>query len=62
MQPYVPKVEVKVENKVIINRETCSEKEFIEHFVFPTLLPALEKMLAEAEKKNCFKVFYFLFY
>lgn len=56
LKPYVPKATQQIAQKVPIDRNKCTEKEFLEHFVFPTLLPALEKMLAEAEKNNCFKV------
>jgi hypothetical protein len=56
LKPYVPKTQPQIAQKAQIDRNKCSEKDFLEHFVFPTLLPALEKMLAEAEKNNCFKV------
>lgn len=42
--------------KATINKNKCSEREYLEAFVFPTLLPALEKMLEEAKKNKCFEV------
>lgn len=39
-----------------LDRRTCTEREFLEHLVFPTLMPALEKMLAEAQRNKCCEV------
>ncbi len=40
----------------IIDTKTCTEREYIETLIFPTLLPILESMLAEAKKHRCFEV------
>ena len=37
---------------------TISAREYLEKFVFPTLLPALELCLHKAEKMRCFEVSY----
>jgi len=57
---YSIKDYVKSEEKVeplprLPNRKTCTEREFIEHFIFPTLLPGLEEMLKSAKKFKCFE-------
>ena len=33
-----------------------SHSEFLEHYVFPILLPALEEMLKTAKEEKCFEV------
>jgi len=44
--PYIPQVP---------NKKTCTPREYLEHFIFPTLLPALEKMLHQAKQERCFE-------
>lgn len=45
---------VEIENT--FDRNNCTEKEYIENLVFPTLLPALESMLEQAKLNRCFEV------
>ncbi len=52
-KPKNPEPEI-VEKKIEI--EKLSEREYIEQFVFPVLLPALELMLAKAKLHRCFEV------
>ncbi|XP_052779036.1 IQ domain-containing protein K-like [Mya arenaria] len=33
----------------------CSPSEYLEHHVFPVLLPAMERMLEQAKKEKCFE-------
>lgn len=33
-----------------------SPREYLEHYVFPILLPALEEMLRQAKKEKCLEV------
>ena len=35
---------------------TGSPREYLEHYVFPWLLPALEDMLRQAKKEKCLEV------
>jgi hypothetical protein len=42
--------------KIQIDKNKCSESEYLEHYVFPVLLPALDSLLAEAKKYRCFEV------
>ncbi|KAL8622619.1 hypothetical protein ACOMHN_009253 [Nucella lapillus] len=35
-------------------KKTCSNREFLEHYVWPCLLPGLEKALVEATRQGCF--------
>lgn len=35
---------------------TGSPTEYLEHYVFPTLMPAMERMLEQAKKEKCFEV------
>ncbi|CAC5409349.1 IQ domain-containing protein K [Mytilus coruscus] len=35
------------------NKDKCSPREYLEHYVFPWLLPALEDMLRQAKKEKC---------
>uniref|UniRef100_A0A194AMR7 Putative IQ domain-containing protein K-like protein n=1 Tax=Pinctada fucata TaxID=50426 RepID=A0A194AMR7_PINFU len=34
-------------------KDKCSPREYLEHYVFPWLLPALEDMLRQAKKEKC---------
>ncbi|XP_060074858.1 IQ domain-containing protein K-like [Ylistrum balloti] len=34
-------------------KEKCNPREYLEHYVFPVLLPALEEMLRQAKKEKC---------
>jgi hypothetical protein len=43
------------ESKKLPSLKTCSERDYIQYYVFPTLLPALENMLKEAKKHKCFE-------
>ena len=43
--------------KNLVDKNKCTEREYLEEFVFPILLPALEKLLAEAKNYRCFEVF-----
>ncbi|XP_022095549.1 IQ domain-containing protein K-like [Acanthaster planci] len=36
-------------------RETCMPREYLEHYIFPVLLPALLAMLKQAKKEKCFE-------
>jgi len=36
-------------------RETCAPRVYLENYVFPTLLPALEEMLRAAKTEKCFE-------
>ncbi len=56
LSKYQNEHDKKLDRKPLIDREKCTEREFIEHLVFPVLMPALEKMLDEAKKSNCFEV------
>lgn len=35
--------------------KTCLPREYLEHYIFPVLLPALEEMLREAKTEKCFE-------
>ncbi|XP_013379952.1 IQ domain-containing protein K [Lingula anatina] len=37
------------------DKKTCPPREYLEHYVFPVLLPALEEMLKQAKKEKCFE-------
>ncbi|ELU06529.1 hypothetical protein CAPTEDRAFT_148275 [Capitella teleta] len=37
------------------DKNTCSPREYLDHHIFPILLPALEEMLREAKKERCFE-------
>merc|ERR1712121_407353 len=37
------------------NRKTCAPTEYLNHYVFPWLLPALEAMLRQAKLEKCFE-------
>jgi len=37
------------------NKKSCSPREYLEHYIFPTLLPALEQMLYTAKTERCFE-------
>uniref|UniRef100_A0A8C5Q900 IQ motif containing K n=1 Tax=Leptobrachium leishanense TaxID=445787 RepID=A0A8C5Q900_9ANUR len=39
----------------IPNSKTCSPKKYLEHYIFPVLLPGLAAMLNEAKKEKCFQ-------
>lgn len=36
------------------DKENCTPREYLEHYVFPVLLPALLAMLKQAKKERCF--------
>ncbi|XP_049645169.1 IQ domain-containing protein K isoform X2 [Suncus etruscus] len=38
-----------------IDPQTCSPREYLEVFVFPTLLPGMENLLQQAEREKCFQ-------
>ncbi|XP_055994765.1 IQ domain-containing protein K [Sorex fumeus] len=50
--PHQPCSQVKPEE---VDPQTCSPKEYLEKFVFPTLLPGMESLLHQAEKEKCFE-------
>ena len=59
--------DTKLEEKSVLDKTKCTEREFIEHLVFPTLMKAMECMLVKAEQSKCFEVrlkifFYFFIY
>ena len=35
---------------------TGSPREYLQHYVFPVLVPAMEEMLRQAKKEKCFEV------
>ncbi|XP_054850568.1 IQ domain-containing protein K [Eublepharis macularius] len=37
------------------NLKTCSPREFLEHFIFPVLLPGMTELLHQAKKEKCFE-------
>lgn len=37
------------------DKKTCSPTDYLDHYIFPFLLPALEEMLKEAKKEKCFE-------
>ncbi|XP_052261930.1 IQ domain-containing protein K-like isoform X2 [Dreissena polymorpha] len=39
----------------IPKKELCSPSEYLELYVFPVLLPAIERMLEQAKKEKCFE-------
>jgi hypothetical protein len=39
-----------------------SPREYLEHYIFPWLLPALEEMLRQAKKEKCLEVCTFMYY
>ena len=52
-----PVVEVKVEDETPIPEALkCKPREYCEYYIFPILLPALEKMLVEAKANKVFEV------
>ena len=56
LSKYQNEHDKKLDRRPLIDREKCTEREFIENLVFPVLMSALEKMLHEAKKNNCFEV------
>lgn len=56
VEPYRGLPATPARPKNAVNRNKCSEREYLEAFVFPTLLPALERMLEEAKRNKCFEV------
>ena len=54
----------KIENEVTINTIYIAgtPREYLEHFVFPWLLPALEDMLRQAKKEKCLEVNFLLYF
>lgn len=52
---YEKSEEVKEEPCKLPNIKSCSERDYMQFYVFPTLLPALENMLKEAQKHKCFE-------
>ncbi|CAH1794796.1 unnamed protein product [Owenia fusiformis] len=37
------------------DKDTCPPREYLEHYIFPYLLPGMELMLAEAKREKCFE-------
>ncbi|XP_060553480.1 IQ domain-containing protein K-like [Ruditapes philippinarum] len=37
------------------SKEECSPREYLQHYVFPVLVPAMEEMLRQAKKEKCFE-------
>ncbi|XP_064618066.1 IQ domain-containing protein K-like [Liolophura sinensis] len=37
------------------NKDTCTHREYLEHYIFPILLPGLEEMLKQAKLEKCFE-------
>ncbi|XP_042336796.1 IQ domain-containing protein K [Sceloporus undulatus] len=35
--------------------KTCSPREFLEHYIFPVLLPGIAELLLQAKKEKCFE-------
>ncbi|XP_043945687.1 IQ domain-containing protein K isoform X4 [Protopterus annectens] len=35
--------------------KTCSPREYLEHFIFPVLLPGMSEMIHQAKKEKCFE-------
>ncbi|KAJ7305825.1 hypothetical protein JRQ81_010191 [Phrynocephalus forsythii] len=35
--------------------KTCSPREFLEHYIFPVLLPGMAELLLQAKKEKCFE-------
>lgn len=56
----MPKCSSAHQKKILKDKTECTEKEFIEIYVFPTLLPAMEKMLWEAKTHKCFEVSFYI--
>jgi len=64
IQPFVEKGKVQKSPKPALNVNKCTKREYLEEYVFPLLMPALEHVLIEARKNKCFEVnvfFVFLF-
>ncbi|XP_045213329.1 IQ domain-containing protein K-like isoform X2 [Mercenaria mercenaria] len=37
------------------SKEECSPREYLQHYVFPVLVPAMEEMLKQAKTEKCFE-------
>ncbi len=55
VEPHVIEQEI-VKEKPKLDKNKCTEREYLEEFVFPILLPALNSLLNEAKKYRCFEV------
>ncbi|RNA28242.1 IQ domain-containing K [Brachionus plicatilis] len=55
LEKFMPKSSLNNSKTSTKDKNECTEREFIESFVFPTLLPALEQMLCEAKSHKCFE-------
>lgn len=43
-------------SKAPLNINKCTKREYLEEYVFPMLMPALEHVLKEAKQHRCFEV------
>ncbi|GAB1598866.1 IQ domain-containing protein K-like [Argonauta hians] len=51
----IPKRKAKPEPVPIPDPKTCEPKEYLDHFIFPLLVPALTETLKQAKLENCFE-------
>jgi hypothetical protein len=56
IKKYIPQSEPKPEPPKLPDKDKCTKRQYIEHYIFPTLLPALEAMLKAAKNHKCFEV------
>jgi hypothetical protein len=55
LQDYRAENESPIITRPLLNKNKCSRREYLEEFVFPLLMPALEQFLIAAKKNKCFE-------
>lgn len=55
IEPYVKQVGVKKSPRPALNINKCTKREYLEEYVFPLLMPALEGVLNAAKNNKCFE-------
>lgn len=55
IKKYTPSIELPQTSRSLPDKTKCSERVYIESYVFPTLLTAMELMLNAAKQSKCFE-------
>jgi len=55
IQPFVKQIKTKTPLSTPLDINKCTKREYLEEYVFPMLMPALEEVLKEAKKHKCFE-------
>ena len=56
IEPYKAEMEVQKTPRLSFDKNKCTKREYLEEYVFPLLMPALESVLMEAKRNKCFEV------